>query len=361
MGSGQSHTAEDYCMIDCAKKGAQAVGLFGATVLLSPFVIVALPVIGAYEFGTALEEELLTGSTLIDGVIGTLFGLMASPLAPFYVFWDSMETLFYNPPPPKIVVNEAYQKQAKDRLGIDASYYNVAVIGCAGTGKSSLVNGLLGYKDRHVRAAAVGETETTTEPKGYHHPLLPTLMIWDFPGAGTQNQPANQYFEACSLGIFDALIIVSTDRLMAVDVKLARRALKYRIPVFFIRNKADLAIQSKIRKLSIDSTDETKLWWKSVIELTREVEHTFYRSLKYFGFDGSQLYIVSAWTLQEFVVSLRDHKPVSHLRMIHEKILLTRLLDQLSVKRKNEYLIDGRDTQDGKASIETNQNTLLRP
>lgn len=61
-------------------------------------------------------------------------------------------------------------------------------------------------------------------------------MLWDLPGADDDEK---HYFERYGLGYFDALVIVSTDRLMATDVKLARKALEYRVPIFFVRNKAD--------------------------------------------------------------------------------------------------------------------------
>ncbi|RCH79539.1 hypothetical protein CU098_007771 [Rhizopus stolonifer] len=105
--------------------------------------------------------------------------------------------------------------------------------------KSSLVNALLGYK-QDPRGAVVGEVETTIEPKAYRHPSLPTLALWDMPGIGTPRHPSKNYFENYCLGAFDALLIVFDDRFMATDVDLARKAIQYNVPVFFIRNKADI-------------------------------------------------------------------------------------------------------------------------
>lgn len=99
---------------------------------------------------------------------------------------------------------------------------------------------MLGYKDTHAKAAPVGEIETTLEPKSYRHPVLHTLYLWDFPGIGTPRHPSNDYFENYCLGAFDAILIVFHDRLMASDVDIARRARKYNVPVFFVKNKADL-------------------------------------------------------------------------------------------------------------------------
>lgn len=105
-----------------------------------------------------------------------------------------------------------------------------------------MLNGLLGYRENHVKAAAVGEIETTLEPKSYRHPVLNTLYLWDMPGIGTPRHPAKNFFENYCLGAFDAILIVFDDRLMASDIDIARRAKKYDVPVFFVKNKSDLVI-----------------------------------------------------------------------------------------------------------------------
>ena len=67
-------------------------------------------------------------------------------------------------------------------------------------------------------------------------------MLWDMPGVTTK---AKHYFHEHCLGAFDALLIVSSDRLMATDIKLARKAIEYGVPVFFIRNKADTVSRAR--------------------------------------------------------------------------------------------------------------------
>ncbi|KAI9243484.1 hypothetical protein BDA99DRAFT_530260 [Phascolomyces articulosus] len=266
MGLNQSNTknpttAERLWVVESAKKGIQAIGW----TLISPFVVIACPIIGAYEFGSRLQEELLTGSYVVDGTIGFLFGVVASPLAPFFVMWQSMEALFGRPPPLRPSIE--YREQAFQKIGLDSdNYYNVAIIGCPGTGKSTLLNGLLGYRDTHKDAAQVRETNTSNhhqrnnnnnnnnvitpevnglpyssfKSRGYKHPLLRSLMLWDMPSVVIHDgMRTKHYFHEYFLGAFDALLIVSAERLMATDVKLARRAIEYDVPVFFIRNKAD--------------------------------------------------------------------------------------------------------------------------
>ena len=116
-----------------------------------------------------------------------------------------------------------------------------------------MLNGLLGYKDNHEKAAEVREandnsdnnnnnnnTEEHVKSRGYKHPLLRSLMLWDMPSVVIHHgMRTKHYFHKHFLGAFDALLIVSAERLMATDVKLARRAIEFGVPVFFIRNKSD--------------------------------------------------------------------------------------------------------------------------
>ncbi|KAG1470325.1 hypothetical protein G6F56_002751 [Rhizopus delemar] len=230
MGADQSKlTADGLWKQENAKRGLQILGAAGSAVLLCPVVILALPIVGAYEFS---QQE--TGHhRLIEGVMGGLLGVVISPLAPFYHFLTCIKEDF------KQQTLSVDKKRAEGMLKLDFSYSNLAVVGSSGTGKSSLVNALLGYK-QDPRGAVVGEVETTIEPKAYRHPSLPTLALWDMPGIGTPRHPSKNYFENYCLGAFDALLIVFDDRFMATDVDLARKAIQYNVPVFFIRNKADI-------------------------------------------------------------------------------------------------------------------------
>jgi hypothetical protein len=129
---------------------------------------------------------------------------------------------------------------------------------------------LLGYRDSHPFASKVGEVESTAQPLGYRHPVLPTLMIWDMPGAGTKSHPAKTYYEDKYLQAFDALVIVTGDRygpkiriffnmlehifctklsltpyrLMATDVHIARAAHAQGQPYYIVRNKMDVVSSS---------------------------------------------------------------------------------------------------------------------
>jgi hypothetical protein len=129
-------TASELKVYETAKRGAQALGLFSLAVVSAPVVIIACPLLGAYEFATAYDAELYSGSKFIDGVIGGLFGVVTSPLAPFYVAWGVIEELYKEPPPKPLSLTNSFQERAYHDIGLDClNYYNIAVVGVTGTGK----------------------------------------------------------------------------------------------------------------------------------------------------------------------------------------------------------------------------------
>lgn len=123
--------------------------------------------------------------------------------------------------------------------------------------QSSLVNGILGYPDNDQYAAAIHEAGGhTTEPRGYRHPDLRNMILWDMPGAGTLTNNDKTYFEDNYLYAFDSLIIVTAERykkrkrkmekrecnvtrLQVIDLEIATKAQEYHIPVLFVRNRCD--------------------------------------------------------------------------------------------------------------------------
>jgi len=76
------------------------------------------------------------------------------------------------------------------RIGMNCTnHYNIAIVGASGSGKSSIVNGLLGLMDKDAGAAKTGVTETTSNAKRYKHPNNENVILWDLPGGGTPKHP----------------------------------------------------------------------------------------------------------------------------------------------------------------------------
>ena len=79
----------------------------------------------------------------------------------------------------------------------------------------------------------------TMKPESYPHPIHQNVTLWDLPGVGTSEFPADQYVKHVEFEKFDFFIIVSAGRLSENDVKLAREIKKMGKKLYFVRSKID--------------------------------------------------------------------------------------------------------------------------
>lgn len=115
-----------------------------------PMVIVAFPILNAYKF----SEHEYTGVKMVDSTIGGLLGVVGckyihmytytqsnsdqyvGPLSPFVAFWSAYQSMFTEGPNKSIEVSEETKIMVRKAIGLDCdNFYNIAVVGAAGTGK----------------------------------------------------------------------------------------------------------------------------------------------------------------------------------------------------------------------------------
>ena len=116
---------------------------------------------------------------------------------------------------------------------------HIAVTGESGTGKSTFLNAFRGIDNTDERAAPTGVVETTMKPEPYPHPRHPNVTLWDLPGVGTTNCPADQYMKHVEFEKFDLYILVSAGHFREHDAKLAQEIKKMGKKFFFVRSKID--------------------------------------------------------------------------------------------------------------------------
>ena len=120
----------------------------------------------------------------------------------------------------------------------------IAIIGNSGTGKSSLINAIMGRKPGDEGAAQVGVTETTFGIQEYVLPSNENISLWDLPGVGTQNFKKEDYLKTVKLETFDVFMIVSASRFTENDIWLATEILSYQSRVLVIRTKIDVDLSN---------------------------------------------------------------------------------------------------------------------
>ncbi|KAH9261272.1 hypothetical protein BASA81_000976 [Batrachochytrium salamandrivorans] len=145
---------------------------------------------------------------------------------------------------------EQLVQEARSSLpGFDPSKRNVAICGCSGTGKSTMVNALQGIRDGDPGAAKVDEVECTADITSYPSGNT-NLVVWDLPGCGTDRHPFEGYFENKKLYAFDGLILTYNSRLDENTVALYRQCVERQVSVMLVRTQADRAFDAKVRRMS---------------------------------------------------------------------------------------------------------------
>eukprot|EP01055_Gregarina_sp_Pseudo9_P000884 Gregarina_sp_Pseudo_9__883@NODE_1563_length_1492_cov_30_838954_g1450_i0_p1_GENE_NODE_1563_length_1492_cov_30_838954_g1450_i0NODE_1563_length_1492_cov_30_838954_g1450_i0_p1_ORF_typecomplete_len393_score53_54IIGP/PF05049_13/2_4e49MMR_HSR1/PF01926_23/1_3e08RsgA_GTPase/PF03193_16/0_00026RsgA_GTPase/PF03193_16/6_4e02DUF87/PF01935_17/0_00011Dynamin_N/PF00350_23/3_2e03Dynamin_N/PF00350_23/0_012Dynamin_N/PF00350_23/89FeoB_N/PF02421_18/0_00046AIG1/PF04548_16/0_00072Golgin_A5/PF09787_9/0_0009DUF2730/PF108 len=146
---------------------------------------------------------------------------------------------------PKCLPTPAEVELAKRRLNFQFGFFHIAVAGCSGTGKSSLINALRMLRNVDPAAAPVGFVETTAEIARYvSEDPKDKLVLYDIPGAGTLKVPRWEYFKSHLLYVFDAIILCSANRLYDTDFAILQHAANLKIRCFVIRSKCDQDLRS---------------------------------------------------------------------------------------------------------------------
>lgn len=196
--------------------------------------------------------------------------------------------------------------QTKRRLGYVDGLVHFAVVGSAGSGKSSLINSIRGLQAGDPGAADVGTSETTMEVTRYEDPdLKANPYVWyDVPGVGTLNQPEAHYFVGQGLFIFDCIIVVFDIRFTAADIAILKCCKYLKIPTYIVRSKALMHIQNTIADTAREGSpneNEAKRWQAAREAFERETQANVNANLKAAGLEEQHVYIVERATMLHLV------------------------------------------------------------
>ncbi|XP_030280352.1 interferon-inducible GTPase 5-like [Sparus aurata] len=164
---------------------------------------------------------------------------------------------------------------------------NIAITGETGSGKSTFVNRVRGIKEWDTGAAPTGVRECTKVPTPYPHPKYPNVKLWDLPGVGTTNFPADQYLKFVEFEKFDFFIIISDTRFRENDVKLAQGIQKMKKKFYFVRSKIDNDLRAQ--KLTQREFSET--------ETKEQIKEDCIQCLQEQGIQSPQVFLVSSFEL----------------------------------------------------------------
>ncbi|XP_029972499.1 interferon-inducible GTPase 5-like [Salarias fasciatus] len=167
---------------------------------------------------------------------------------------------------------------------------NIAITGESGSGKSTFINAFRGINDSDEGAAPTGVVETTAVVESYPHPNHPSVRLWDLPGVGTPNFPADEYLEKVGFERFDFFIIIAACRFKENDVKLALDIKRMGKKFYFLRSKIDSDISNEEKRKRNFNRQKT----------LDDIRENCIKGLRDQGIEAPQVFLVSSFELHLF-------------------------------------------------------------
>ncbi|KAL7800996.1 P-loop containing nucleoside triphosphate hydrolase protein [Trichoderma afarasin] len=136
-------------------------------------------------------------------------------------------------------ITEELITSAQETLGYDKSKQNIVFAGNVNVGKSSLINALCNKGGNDDGAARVGSNQVTMGITRHEIPNHPEIVLYDIPGAGTQDVPAFQYYHDQMLYAFDTVVLVHDTTLTQADIRLLKMCILSDQKCLAVRTKSD--------------------------------------------------------------------------------------------------------------------------
>jgi hypothetical protein len=155
-------------------------------------------------------------------------------------------------------LQQVVEKSLKAAEETDKVSVRIAFFGQPGSGKSSLINALVGEEIARV-------SEQTDETKTLEEYTHEGLTLCDLPGYGTSRFPADTYFDKFNIAGFDLILCVSAGKFSANDTEFYRRLRALGKACIFVRNKSDALYQNGLT--------EQQLMDQIVSDLERQIDH----------------------------------------------------------------------------------------
>ncbi|XP_045169174.2 interferon-inducible GTPase 5-like [Mercenaria mercenaria] len=123
-------------------------------------------------------------------------------------------------------------------------YYDIAVVGRGGTGKSSFINAVRSLSTDDYRAATVGSLDKLPNHYPYFDPRDENLRFWELPSIRKMD---SQTIREIFFDMYDLVLILTATRLTEEDVWLANEVTRAAKPVYIIKSKIDVDIRNERR------------------------------------------------------------------------------------------------------------------
>eukprot|EP01038_Epipyxis_sp_PR26KG_P014989 gene14989-20163_t len=130
----------------------------------------------------------------------------------------------------------------------DGKPLRIATVGAVGAGKSTLSNALRGLSNSDPRAGKTGIIECTDGVECYQSPFNALLQICDLPGYGTKKFHAEIFLADLHIhDSYNAYLFIYAGKPTEMDKNIYEKLLTMKKPVFLVRSKTDIDVDSELR------------------------------------------------------------------------------------------------------------------
>ncbi|KAH8825657.1 hypothetical protein DL96DRAFT_1466341 [Flagelloscypha sp. PMI_526] len=207
--------------------------------------------------------------------------------------------------------------RARERIhDPNGRFFHFGISGVVKAGKSSLINSLRGVKALQ-----------RFDYPGNRYPFI----MYDIPGSGTFNVPADTYFNEQGLFAMDAIIVLVKDSFQDHDADLISHCQRLNIPTYVVKSHTDTAIRNMCED-DEDEIDDPDALLRAKEKYKIEGKANILRNLQLFGLHDEKVYLVNSRSMLRLVnqswVQLSSDKFA-----VDEAELLKDLLDECRRRR----------------------------
>ncbi|XP_072906229.1 interferon-inducible GTPase 5-like [Hemitrygon akajei] len=205
----------------------------------------------------------------------------------------------------------------------------IAIMGESATGKSTLINALLGLEENDEGTSPVICTENATGITSYPHPTLPNVQYYDFPGLNTPWFPLQKLMKETKFTQYDLFIIVTDGRFAESDQLLAKLLKKVGKQFYLVRSKIDDTVRSESRKKSYNQE-----------EMLQRVRKEYTSSLQASEVQNPRVFLCSAFNPDWYDFPALRETVVSNLSEAQKSLYLAALpyTSDVALQRKRNVL-----------------------
>jgi len=211
---------------------------------------------------------------------------------------------------------------------------DLAIIGAAGAGKSTLTNALCGCTSKKANVTKVSYIDGSKGVKHFQFPGNPNITLWDLPGVGTSDFTKEEYLKLVDIDKYDCFLVIVTTRFTTNDAWLADEIKKRKKCFCYVYTKIDIAVRNEMKEKR-----KNELQKEEEAEVVEEVRFCVTSQIQKLNI-AAELFLIDSYQQRKYDFPKLQQTIIKQLpQNLQQALLLTfPCLNASMVKAKSEEL-----------------------